>query len=494
MIFLRAFGVETYQDSNMSSVDFAENDAQGFADAWGAMSFEVDAEVVLSGVATKTRIDREVSRLKGRVTSQDTVVFYYAGHGFHSNGANRLAGSDTFLDDLNETTVNSSELFNRLADLGAQRVLIFVDACHSGTELGGEARSPITAFSVDELRMFDKAAKAHAIFSSCDVNQRSYPYRAERHGYWTSCLLQALEGNVPEILTGNELLYAVALQGYLANEVPALIRNTSKSIQPQRPRAHMNFDQDFIVADLRNIISARRAVASDLDPIVKDLEFFGVETGQVKELSGFRKGRHKIYEDVTDSTRAWVISIASDEVEELFEKIYQGLHDLLGYEYSELKDERSDDGFLIITPAFDVQAMLEQSEGDPGQYLFVITVGSLREPSIINEDGFLKLFIDYLDTVKLQLSKSIKLQQLVEKLDKAGWGGKYQYKSRTSISFQVPETKVIVTIQSTTILFQSASLASLIDDLPVAVAALTGPQIAILNPPPARALPEDGKK
>ena len=480
MIYLRAFGIETFHDPALSKVDFAENDALEFEVAWQAMETDLDSKVVLSDEGTLSRLDFELDDLKGRVTSLDTVVFYFAGHGFHVNGQNRLAVTDTRVAALEKTTIPLEDVYNRFVSLGGQKALMFVDACHSGLAL--EGRSPIGAFSADDLRRFDVDSRAIVLFASCSSDERSYPYMAEKHGYWTTCLLQALRGDLPEILVEGELLYANDLQECLAQRVPQLIRETRTGIAKQSPVARMDFNQKFVVADLGKVMKARSVPPTDLQNLVDQIEIRGLEKGAVKSLSGFVKG-HKVYPTVTGATRAFVVKAGKGELDDLFEALYEGLHSILKFDYLSLKEDRSDDGFSIITPAFDLYVELRQSEEEASEYEIEITVDSFRDPHIVSTPAFSELFEGRLDTLALLIDGQ-DLKAMAGKLSRSALKDAYKYVPGQYIKVNLAEVGLNLVVTTEEFVFSSnriPNLETLLGALPAALSGLiSGGHIAEL--------------
>ncbi|MBS1712997.1 MAG: caspase family protein [Armatimonadetes bacterium] len=485
MIYVRAFGIEKYHDASLSTVDFAENDATDFASAWANMGHEVDARVLLSDVTTLTRIRVELDDLVGRVGERDVVVLYYAGHGFRVKDRNRLSAIDTYLERLDDSTIELEDIFRRITSLRAQKAMLFVDACHSGLELLSSTRSPTGTFSAEELRMYDRDARAVVIFASCSSDERSFPYVAARHGYWTSCLLEAISGDIPAILRENELLYAQDLQEYLAIRVPEVIRDTRRGTATQLPRAFMDFNKDFIVADLGNIIRARAVGPTGVERIADHVELRGITTGSVKSLSGFLKGKHKVFPSVTPASQAFVVGIASEDMNNLFDQIYPGLHTNLKYLYSELKANRSGDGFSIITPGFDVYASIAQSEDDSSEYKIEITTDSFRQPETVQSPGFLALFEGYLDTIVVHLPTKHDLNTTLKRLEASPLRDTVRHNHGLDISFELVDLGLEVILTSETLEFRSARgpyLKRLISNVPNALASLQSSHTGISLP------------
>jgi hypothetical protein len=81
-------GLEDYRPGGkdpLKKVDYARNDAQGFADALAAIfpPEQLDTRILVDADATVSSIHYELESTIGALEEEDLFVFYYAGHGFH---------------------------------------------------------------------------------------------------------------------------------------------------------------------------------------------------------------------------------------------------------------------------------------------------------------------------------------------------------------------------------------------------------------------------
>src|SRR5262249_53788826 len=63
---------------------------------------------------------------------EDTAILYFAGHGFADAQETYLAGSDTQLDMLADTSISGATLQRYWSQIPAGRKVLIADACHSG--------------------------------------------------------------------------------------------------------------------------------------------------------------------------------------------------------------------------------------------------------------------------------------------------------------------------------------------------------------------------
>jgi len=450
MIRVLSIGVENYQDPALRRVYFAENDATEIAQAWTDLyQDECETVTVLSSQATRGRVLNELKTLAGRTDPRDTIVFYFAGHGLHTGYHNLLTLSDTFMSALEDTAISFETIYATLRDARPQKLMLFIDACHSGFELK-DSRSVVQMFSADELRMIDRDSDVAVSFASCNQGEESFPYPAESHGCWTYHLLRALRGEVEGLLHDRQILKAISLQEYLASEVPALVRNIRKGTAKQSPRLFGTLNQDFIVADLAPLLASRATVDDHFISIADHVSLIGLDVGSVRNLSGFKKG-HRVPDQVNSATKNFVIGIGADEIQGLQTELFEALHAKLGIKYSDMKVHSSGDGFRIICPAFDVQADLSQSADNAGQYEIRTCVDDFREPAVLMTAEFASVFGGHLDQIEVNFKKLEDLDQVVKRLESSKYKQAFTYRRGQRITLDLEEFSLSAEITQETL-------------------------------------------
>ena len=444
MIRLLSVGVERYKDAEFGNVRFAEHDATEFASAWRELyGDDCSVSTLLSEQATGGTVHNAITSMAAHSDPRDTVVFYFAGHGLYT-GRHLLALTDTYMNALDATAITFETIYTTLRDAHPKKLMLFIDACHSGFELG-DHRKVIAKFSAADLLMIDCDSKASVSFASCRQGETSFPYRDENHGCWTYHLLRALRGQVPESLHDGQLLTAMSLQNYLASEVPALVRNLYKGTKAQHPHFFGSLNHDFVVADLGQIIAAQSGDEDFLISNAESVVLVGLETGPIRKLSGFKKG-HIVPDDVNLHTQGFVQRIGKKEIRDVQARIYRGLHDKLGIKYSDMKLDESPDGFLIVCPAFDAQASLSQSSDDATQYEITTIVDSLRNPTVLRTPEFTQVFEGFVDQIEVQFKQQVDLAKVVKRLESQNFNGELDYMPDDHISLMLGDLSLEATI------------------------------------------------
>lgn len=250
-------------------VKFAEADARAFCQTIKRVfaAHRPEVQLLLNGEATHADVVNAVSERAYSMGGNDLFVFYYAGHGFHGDGGNRLTVWDTSAVNIGGTTVGVEEhILGPLRKSECQRVLAFVDACASHFKPLG--RGVITPLDHTEFSKLLRSAAFNAVFLSCRAGEQSYPDDDLHHGVWTHYLLRALNGRVPEAIAPGGVITNSTLQDYLRQEVPRHVANHPRIRATQTPEAIVTATNTFAICQVPEAVKAAPAiaVASELLP------------------------------------------------------------------------------------------------------------------------------------------------------------------------------------------------------------------------------------
>jgi uncharacterized caspase-like protein len=121
------------------------SDAAAMAEALEALGFTVFKGVDLTG----NRFAGLIDEFEAAASDADTVVFYYAGHGFELNGINHLAPVDAVLRDrsrINAETLALSDIVERI-HRRARQTIAFLDTCRNDPLPPGVRKDPSEALT-----------------------------------------------------------------------------------------------------------------------------------------------------------------------------------------------------------------------------------------------------------------------------------------------------------------------------------------------------------
>ena len=131
------------------------------------------------------------------------VIFYYAGHGIPNESTR-----DAFLLPIDadgsqtEACYPLKKLYGELSGLGAKQVVVFLDACFSGsTGEGGTLMA--NARCVALVARQERPTGNLIVFSAASDDQTAFPYKDQGHGMFTYYLLKKLQSSKGNVTLGD---------------------------------------------------------------------------------------------------------------------------------------------------------------------------------------------------------------------------------------------------------------------------------------------------
>lgn len=218
---------------NVSKVTSAEHDGDIFARYCRETLGIPDNQVLVFHDATYGKTLSAISQLKNTVSALGPgtdVIFYYAGHGVPDESSKEAYMLPVDADPMVMATAYPlSKLYDELGNLGASNVMVFMDACFSGSNRGdgmlADARGVV-------LRPKPVAPKGSMfVLSAADGQETALPWNEKNHGLFTYYLLKKLQES-----KGNATLQEIA--DYVSSEVQKTASTTLK--KPQHPKMTAN--------------------------------------------------------------------------------------------------------------------------------------------------------------------------------------------------------------------------------------------------------------
>lgn len=448
-----AIGVEECQLGQLESVAYAENDARGFAQAWLELGVaNADCATVLGPSATKGAIESTLKKLLKGTTTDDTFVFFYAGH--------VLPGDTAGYFGLSDTKISLAGILKKLSDCQAGKVLLFLDP-------EGEA------LSVEALEHFADGSADRSAFVSCGPGESSLKSTKLAHGIWSHAVIQALQGNAKAALADGKLIISESLQEYLADAVPQLIRSNRSGKETQTPRRFGQKANDTVIANFAENSSGNSTALGDA---LKDTFLRGVKFGLVRNLSGFQKG-HRVPDRHFGATENFVRKIGHEKVQQQADTIFKDLRAVFAYRRKETVYDCVDGAATIKTPDFDVDLSIAQDPADPGGYTTTVEIGNIRTPEVVLSQEFSDVFSDHCDTVVISLSRPLDVEEKIDDIEaNASLRGFLDYDAECTsftLKLQSPNITIHVTENEITLQLRGAKeLSTLLQGLQTALGTL----------------------
>lgn len=194
-------GVSKFSDNSIPSLKFAAKDAQDFYQFLTTKgNFAKDhVRLLTNEEATQRRILDELGDkfLPRVVKPDDLVVIYFSSHGSPSRtdirGKNFLVAYDSEKRNLYASGIEMQQLTDVIKDrVQSDRVLLVLDACHSGaTSAGEKSTEPASNFNIQSIPL----GSGQTVICSSQAEERSWESRRYENGIFTKQLMQALLKN-----------------------------------------------------------------------------------------------------------------------------------------------------------------------------------------------------------------------------------------------------------------------------------------------------------
>lgn len=408
--------IEGYSDADIADVRFAQNDAEQFASALRELDFDAaDQTVLINSQATKTTIESKVRQVTADLKNDDTLFFFYAGHGFSKDKANYITCFDTQPLDLAPTSIELQWVLEQIRSSRCKQSAIFLDVCGRGVLPEPDASGVDNGLVAGDLDDFFVANEHCVGFAACQPGEESRPSGQVKHSAWTFNIIEAFRGNAKSALEAETMLTANSLQKFLSTSVQQTLKEAYADQKDQTPWMIGSSAKEFLLADLTDLFNRRSDGLSTNDRQVMNASLLRRRAGQIRNLSGFKKS-HKVPDDVTDRAIAFVASISGAEVQEDLEEKFASLKKAFKFKRKELSIANEDDGTgTIVTPYFNYSISISLDPEDSSGVVWEWAVDAIKEPDKIFSDEFSDVFGREFDTV--EFSMPIDVEEFIDQVE-----------------------------------------------------------------------------
>jgi uncharacterized caspase-like protein len=223
-LYILAIGVSKYSDRNLA-LQYAAKDAADFANIMskqkGLLYSDVSIKLLTDEQSSKVNILDGLDWIQSETTNRDVAMIFFAGHGMNDNTGNFFyMPVEADADRLRATCVNYLEIQQSVSSI-AGKVVLFMDACHSGGVMGSSRRAATT----DIIGFINELASAEngvVVFTSSTGRQYSLEDPEWNNGAFTKALVEGLEGKA-DLLRQNSITIKT-LDLYISQRVKELTK------------------------------------------------------------------------------------------------------------------------------------------------------------------------------------------------------------------------------------------------------------------------------
>lgn len=233
--FAIVIGNERYSD--IQDVDFANHDASVFAEYCKSTLGLPEENIKLYLDATYGKMLSAVEYIKDVASVYEggiNIIFYYAGHGIPNEKTKEPLLLPTDNNGKNTTlTLPMTILIQELSSTNANKIILFLDACFSGSNRG---EGMLQASRGINIKPQPEEPKGNMIiFSATNSDETAHPYHDKSHGLFTYFLLKKLQesngetsiGSLAEYIKDNVKKSSIVING--RSQTPSI--QVSESMQ-----------------------------------------------------------------------------------------------------------------------------------------------------------------------------------------------------------------------------------------------------------------------
>lgn len=195
--------------TSVSKVDYARNDGKIFSQYCHRTLGIPENHILFKEDATFGAMESVLSRIEKIGAAYDgdlNIIFYYAGHGIPDEKT-----KDSFLipidgdGSMKTTCIKTSTVYKRLSDIKAKSVVVFMDACFSGSARGDAMLA--SARGVRIAPKEDIISGKIVVFTASHGDETAYPYKEQGHGLFTYYLLKKIQETSGNVKLGEMMDY-----------------------------------------------------------------------------------------------------------------------------------------------------------------------------------------------------------------------------------------------------------------------------------------------
>lgn len=234
--YLVAVGINEYRNAKLN-LNFARADAESFGDIFkertGQLFKNVEVHTLYDKAATREKILMKLEELSVKVSQEDVLIFYYAGHGsmvdnkfyFIPTESSRLYDASS----LHKDAIEANLLQQKFREIKALKQLIVMDACQSGASV--ELLAARGAMEEKAIAQLARSAGIH-VMASAGSEQFATEFTSLGHGLFTHVLIRGLQGEADGApKDGKVTIYE--LKSFVDDQVPEVTRKLKGN--PQYP-------------------------------------------------------------------------------------------------------------------------------------------------------------------------------------------------------------------------------------------------------------------
>jgi hypothetical protein len=246
--------------TNLQPLSFCKNDGEEMYELLKSLGYQIPDNNKLVGYVKFDTMREAIYDFfdNAKTKADDTLIFYYSGHGIPApDGDMCFASSEINPDDPYRRGFSSYELTRLMQGSVSLRVVTILDCCYSGAakiSKGHEddAAKIGTAAIEHKARMLQEQqqqGEGKCLLAASQAAQEAYGLKQQEHSIFTYYLLEGLRGNDKSVdVNGNITPYSLGSYIYRA-----ILNLPAKKRPKQKPITKVEASGDIILASYPNL-------------------------------------------------------------------------------------------------------------------------------------------------------------------------------------------------------------------------------------------------
>lgn len=235
-LYVLAVGISSYPEQPLN---YAHSDAEQVASILKGHTSELferqEIRKYVNREAVKSRVIEGLQWLRTQMKPQDVGVFFYSGHGMKDDDGNfYLFPVDGAPDDLDDTCI-SDRLLKQYCEATKGRLVLMIDACHSG---GIDLRAAETASMNNLARDLSRKEYSVILMASSTGREVSWEHDDWKAGAFAKAVSEGLLGNANmSSQFADNVIETIELDLYVYSRVRQLTREGQTPVSSKPPIA-----------------------------------------------------------------------------------------------------------------------------------------------------------------------------------------------------------------------------------------------------------------
>lgn len=159
------------------------------------------------------------------------------------------------------------------------------------------------------------------------------------------------------------------------------------------------------------------AVENDQTLTSTNLRLSGESHEPIKKLVGF-KSFHTVPKDITNSTREFVKTCATPQIEQELESLWTSLRQEFGYKRKDKVHVSLEKGSgILVLSDFRFQIIAEQYSVDPSRLVWRRSVDEIRDPRLLLAAPFNRAFVQTFDCIESSFPEPQEVEEVIDRLE-----------------------------------------------------------------------------